>query len=627
MLVTQKQVRQETFIEWPSHGRHNHPTMAFQQPQHRPQPSRQLSIPRATVDTPAPASPLRKRALDESHEWILFSPQNDAHTSTTPRTATQPSDFGSLETHIRSQPIERDSQDADLTCQGTEVDDDGAELDSLDDGLHAFHHPFSPSSNLHLDQSGGTVLPTHDGFGTFPSTAGLQERLWQFERHNPHRRKHVRRRSSVQKKLDAMEEDLELNQEDEKTARIEKWRLEQSRAVLEEIEKETRRRRRRLSRMSGAADTRPALHESAITAAVQRQDSMIPEESEAAKSEAPQQSESFWQRITRKVIQDLIGIDENTLSVIFGESLPEDPSPTPTAPSPIAMAASSESRVTFNDPSYSWEVKLLDRIARELGGLVHQLYEHDGRAFTTYLQTGEVPEYAGIPMRERETPARQPSLRQRVRQQAQRTGSTDLQFEPTLSQQTPISPSDAPDSSLWGIEEEPAQNADQDAQARHDREYWEREIDVHMIFDYLKRRFSRSSTASQPQPQTSSAVPTDSGPLPTSWMTTGGTNIASTSPTSLRRAEVIRQQHPLVSRAAAAAQQNRRRDSSLLRRHQMQSLLAKRAAEGESSCASQSTKRSRRSRSGSSRHYWLDGSASVGSGHGMGSGLGGWGEV
>ena len=602
--------------------------MAFQQPQHRPQQSRQVSIPKATFETPVPASPARKRTLDESQEWILFSPQNDTYSQTTPRTATQPSDFGSLETHIRSQPVERDSQDADLTCQGTEVDDDGAELDSLDDGLHAFHHPFSASSNLHLDQSGGTVLPTHDGFGTFPSSAGLQERLWQFERHNPHRKRHVRRRSSVQKKLDAMEEDEEIDHEDEKTARIEKWRLEQSRAVLEEIEKETRRRRRRLSRMSGATDTRPAMHESAITAAVQRQDSAIPEEPESAtKSEpAPQQSESFWQRITRRVIQDLIGIDETTLSVIFGESLPEeDPSPTPTAPSPIAAAAAaSQSRVTFNDAGYSWEVKLLDRIARELGGLVHQLYEHDGRAFTTYLQTGEVPEYAGLPTREREIPVRQPSLRQqrtRPQQQAhQRAGSGDLHFEPTLSRQPS---SDAPDSSLWGIEEEPAQHDDDDAAARAEREYWERSIDVHMIFDYLKRRFSRSSTTSsanqQQQPQTR-ASPADGGPLPSSWMTP---TASATSPH--HRASLIRSQHPLVSRAQST--QQRRRDS-LLRQHQMQSLLQKRAAEGESSCASQSTKRSRRSRSGgSSRHYWLDRTGSLGSVGSGSAGLGGWGEV
>lgn len=595
--------------------------MAFQQPQQRPQPLRQVSPAKPTVETPVPASPARKRTIDESQEWILFSPaQNESNTSQTPRTATHFSDFGSLETHIRSQPI-GDSQDNDLTCQGTEVDDDGAELDSLDDGLHAFHHPFSATSN-HLDQSGGTVLPTHDGFGTFPPTAGLQEQLWQFERYNPHRKRHVRRRSSVQKKLDAMEEDQELDAEDERTARIEKWRLEQSRAVLEEIEKETRRRRRRMSRMSGTAgsiDLRASFHESAA-AVMQRQDSVIHEEPETVKSEEEQPpSESFWQRITRRVIRDLIGLDENTLSVIFGESLPEEASPTPTQPSPIAIATASPppSRVTFDDPGYSWEVKLLNHIARELGVLMHQLTEHDGRAFHTYARAQLELDYAGLPARD--VPRRQPSLRQKRRQQPDPV-SHDPMFGPTISH--PLSPVDKPDTSLWGIEEDPLEDSVDTTELEQQRDYWELEIDVNVIFSYLKRRFS-----SYPQPTETNNSP--SGVLPDSWATVPTVTSASalgTSPESLRRAEVIRRQHPLVSRAAErAAAQTRRRDS-LLKRHQVQQILQKRP--GSSSCASQSTKRSRRS--GSSRHYW-DIGGSVGSpasGAAMSSGaLGGWGEV
>ena len=171
--------------------------MAFQQPQQRPQPLRQVSPAKpANEQQQVPASPARKRTIDESQEWILFSPaQNEeqSRTSQTPRTATQLSDFGSLETHVRSQPLGQESQDNDLTCQGTEVDEDGAELDSLDDGLHAFHHPLFSNASNNLDQSGGTVLPMHDGFGSFASPAGVQQQLWQFERHNPHRNKHVRR--------------------------------------------------------------------------------------------------------------------------------------------------------------------------------------------------------------------------------------------------------------------------------------------------------------------------------------------------------------------------------------------------------------------------------------------------
>lgn len=592
--------------------------MAFQQPQQRPQAPRQLSFSKQAVEPQIVASPARKRHLEESQEWILFSPAQNAddqsRTSQTPRTATHRSDFGSLETHVRSQLIGESQDDGEPTCLGTEVDAENAELDSLDDGLHAFHHPFSASSNP-LDQSGGTVLPMHDGLGTFPSSAGLQEQLWQFERYNPHRRRHVRRKSSIQRRLDEVGEEQELEVEDQRIARIEKWRLEQSKAVLEEIERETRRRRRRMSRMSGTSesmDVRPEMQDSFVARSAPRVDSAVTERPDNAKDDAQQAPESFWRRITRRVIQDLIGLDDTTLSVIFGEQLPEDPSPTPTQPSPIAQAARQESRVSFHDENYSWEVKLLERIAKELGVLVHQLSEHDG-AFSTYARAQEEPEYAGLPLPQPQDRMQSSFHQQRRRQSQQTDAPSDALFAPTLAR-------NATDTSLWGIEEEPAQQVDDEDAARlhQEQEYWERDVDVNMVFSYLKRRFS---------PNTQSPPPTPAGgPLPASWITNSASALG-TSPDSVRRAEVIRRQHPLVSRATERAAAQARRRESLLRRHHMQTLMQKRA--GSSSCASQSTKRSRRSRSGSSRHYWdLGGSVgSVGSGPAMSSGLGGWGEV
>jgi hypothetical protein len=595
--------------------------MAFQQPQQRLQAARQVSVSRPANETQAPASPTKKRALEESQEWILFAPAQNAdsasHTSQTPRTTTYLSDLGSLETHVRSQPITSTADEGEGTCQGTEAEDEGAELDSLDDGLRAFSHdPFS-SSPYQLDQSGGTLLPTHDGLGTFTSSAGLQEQLWQFERYNPHRRRHVRRRSSLQKRIDEVEEEHELDPADEKMARIEKWRLEQSKAVIEEIEKETRRRRRRMSKMSGITRVteESQVPESVAVQSEPGESHIIYEEPEMVKNEEQEPSESWWQRITRRVIQDLIGLDENTLSVIFGEELVDDPTPTLNQPSPLAAAAAAESRVTFRDHDHSWEVKLLERIAKELGILVHQLSEYEG-AFSTYQRMQQLPNnYAGLPPQQNQS-AKQPSLRQQRRKLSTRDSdkpSSDSLFEPTMPQHPQSS---EPDTSLWGIEEEPIQlSAAESTRAKEEREYWERDIDVGMIFSYLRRRFA-SASPPPPQPQ---PTPAASGPLPASW---------ATSTESQRRAEQIRRQHPLVSRAAErAASQSKRRDS-LLRRHQMQKRVA-----GSSSCASQSTKRSRRSRdAGSSRHYWDFGHSATGSvvtsGGGYGeSGVGGWGEV
>ena len=596
--------------------------MAFQQPQQRLQAARQVSVSRPANEAQAPASPSKKRTLEESQEWILFAPAQNAdsasHTSQTPRTATYLSEIGSLETHVRSQPIASTADEGDATCQGTEAEDDGAELDSLDDGLRAFSHdPFS-STPYQLDQSGGTLLPTHDGLGTFTSSAGLQEQLWQFERHNPHRRRHVRRRSSLQRRIDEVEEEHELDPADEKMARIEKWRLEQSKAVVEEIEKETRRRRRRMSKMSGITRVteEPAIPESIMAQSEPGENPIIYEEPEMAKSEEQEPSESWWQRITRRVIQDLIGLDENTLSVIFGEELVGGPTPdaTPTQSSPIAAAGAAESRVTFRDHDHSWEVKLMERIAKELGVLVNQLSEHDG-AFATYQRMQQLPnDYAGLPIPQNQS-TKQPSLRQQRRRLSARDSdrpSSDSLFEPTMPQHPHSS---EPDTSLWGIEEEPVHlSTAEAAREKQEREYWERDIDVGMIFSYLRRRFA---SASPPPPPQAQAIP-PSGLLPAS---------CATSTDSQRRAEQIRRQHPLVSRAAErAATQSKRRDS-LLRRHQMQKRT------GSSSCASQSTKRSRRSKdAASSRHYWDFGHSATGSvvtsGGGYGeSGVGGWGEV
>lgn len=577
--------------------------MAFQQPQQRPQAARQISVSRPANETQAPASPSRKRTLDESQEWILFAPTQNAdsasQTSQTPRTATYLSELGSLETHVRSQPVTSTAEEGEGTCQGTEVEDDGAELDSLDDGLRAFSHdPFS-STPYQLDQSGGTLLPTHDGLGTFTSSAGLQEQLWQFERHNPHRRRHIRRRSSLQRRIDEVEEEQELDPADEKMARIEKWRLEQSKAVVDEIEKETRRRRRRMSKMSGISrvtEASSAIPESIAAQSVPGEEPIIYEEPEMVKSEGQEPSESWWQRITRRVIQDLIGLDDTTLSVIFGEELAAGPTPTltPNQSSPLATAAAAESRVTFRDHDHSWEAKLMERIAKELGVLVNQMSEHDG-AFSTYRQMQHLTtDYAGLPTQQ--SSAKQPSLRQQRRKASTLNSdkpSSESLFEPTMPQQANSS---EPDTSLWGIEEEPAHPSTAEAaREKQEREYWERDIDVSMIFSYLRRRFSSST-----QPQTTTPPPAPAGPLPASW---------ATSTESQRRAEQIRRQHPLVSRAAErAASQNKRRDS-LLRRHQMQKRVT-----GSSSCASQSTKRSRRSRdAGSSRHYWDLGHSATGS--------------
>jgi hypothetical protein len=535
--------------------------MAFRQ-QPRPQSSRQTANHAQQPATEVANTQQLKRPLDESEEWILFSPTAPSATERTPRTAglSRFSEFGSLETAARS---DQDNDNGTLT--GTEE-----ELDSLDDGLHAFHEPSdwgAPASRLL--QSGETVLPTHDGMGEFQPEATTQEHMWQFERP---RRRATRRRSSVQRHFTMLDENEENNREQDRRQRIEKWRLEQSKALLEEIEKETRRR----GRMSAVGNVR-ARADSTQQDAKNKPPQATPPATDAPSETSGEGTEiSFWRRITRRVIRDLIGLDQDTLSVIFGESLPEGA----TTPKPgfsnefSADKALEEANIDACAlKEDGWQTRLLERVAQELGILVHQLSEHPG-AFSTYQRAASTPEYAGLTSTQPTPPLK-----------------TDIaSSSPTSPHFAPTFPSNIySEASLWGIEEEP--------QSRHipttasdialDQAYWERSLDVNIIFNFLVKRFS-SRLPSQPKIQTS----TTSTPTPTPMPTTD----------SARRAALIRQNHPLVQSSMAAS-------SSGYRARQGKGKLRS----GES-CASRSTKKSR-ARGGSARNYWdFDFGGSGGSG-------------
>jgi len=556
--------------------------MAFRQ-QQRPINARQISYnapePQAEVAT---TSQQLKRPLDQSEEWILFSPTapsttartHTTSTERTPRTAglSRFSEFGSLDTAARS-----DQDDDAGTFLGTEE-----ELDSLDDGLHAFHEPSeygAPASRLL--QSGETVLPTHDGLGEFEPDATMQEHMWQFERP---RRRVARRRSSVQRHFSVLDEADEVNQEQERRQRIEKWRLEQSKALLEEIEKETRRRRR-MSMVSTTRSRIDSTQQATRPAPSKAAPSVVDAQSES--SEEGMENLSFWQRITRRVIRDLIGLDEDTLSVIFGESLPEEAT-TPTAGSPIDVYADKAFREAGIDTSTTedgWQTRLLERVAHELGILVNQLSEHPG-AFSTFKSTQSVTDYAGLTTTKSNTttaptaPASQPT--------------TSAYFAPTFQQPTHT----YSEASLWGIEEEPteanagappAPMANIAEDLLREREYWERELDVKMVFNFLVKRFTSTRPA---QPRRTSSAPT----------TADDSDLS-----SARRAAIIRQHHPLVKRTT-----DPRKDVTYRSYYNSGSAKKSGGLRSNESCASQSTKKSKRS-SSSARNYW-DFGGSVGSG-------------
>lgn len=580
--------------------------MAFRQPTLAPairQPAPQ--DPRDN-DATTISSPLH-RELEQSQEWFLFPTHSSTQTQTastvqTPTAAlSRLSDFGSLDVKSR--------QDEDVPCEATNgsVEDD-EDLDSLDEGLHAFQEP-SPVHRSGLFEPSVSILPRHDGLGTFPtSSSPLQEQLWHFEQFNPRKRSigpgRHRRRSSVQRRIDAVEDHDVASIEAETRERIEKWRMEQSRVLLDEIERETRRRR--TSEMSQRAEMTPGtagLKQIIKDSVAEKAGNETTSGPLSASSAGIEESESFWQRITRRVIRDFIGIDDNLLSVIFGESLPTerlDGKP------PSGSGSSRFLRLDTSSPvsaGTGWEGRLLDRLSRELGMLLQQLTAHPG-AFSTFSTpfNPSSSDYAGMPITVPTSSRSQPKPSTPTANAA-----ASFDFRPTLQDAALPAQTSAADSThaaLWGIEEEPAPTTPED-----DREYWEQTPDIKTVFRFLHNRFT-----SERRPATTSKPPL---------------NIATTStPDSLRRAAIIRQYHPLVSRAAATWDQrvgHARRHSSLRRR-------------SGSSCASSNVGSARRvglrggSLGSSSRNYWDLGGSAVGSGGGSaigvgGGGMGAWGEV
>ncbi|GAQ44955.1 hypothetical protein AtubIFM56815_009450 [Aspergillus tubingensis] len=604
--------------------------MAFRLPPQVPRrrPSYSNSLPSPAPDITSPLSLLPE---NEATEWVLFSPTQQpsttarTHTTSTDRTPrtqgiSRLSDFGSFGTATRSA-IGPESEDVGDALDEP-LDDDGTELDSLDDGLHAFRAP----SLVQEDQGAPAVLPAHDGLGSFQaSSQAVQNQLWQHEQYNPNRRPDLqpRRRSSVQRQLDMVGNEEEADMERERWQRIEKWRMEQSRVLLQEIEKATRRRRD--SRASGITDpvaSYPTVSD--VPDAVLE----TPKESESASTAKEEEDgdESLLQRITRKVIRDLIGIDDSLLSVIFGESLPstEDDEPISAREYASNIEALNQELDSVPEDHPIWQSKVLQRIAHELGILVNQLCEHPG-AFTTYLNMShEIPnQYAGIPLDRVPEEADAPSAS---------VGPTNL--ESTMNAESVLSPHFSPTlgdpssrehAAQWGIEDDDIVNRSashsaaeplaDSARAQQEKEYWERELDIRMVFRYLRNRFTHRGSNNDTYHSTPRRAPQDAS----------------------RRAAIIRQHHPLVARAHSRSQAQIRRQSQYSHHSGptgvSSPIMRPHYRRPSSSCASQSAKlsaiSSRRTLTGSSRNYWdIGGSVDSGSAVApVAAGLGGWGEV
>lgn len=580
--------------------------MAFQQPIQQ-QSLRPVSAPAADQPTATPRTTC-PCSLDDSREWILFPRADSASltkttsTERTPNTAglSRLSDFGSLNTFPPSGAEQALPSDGAL---GSEQED--AELDSLDDGLQAFQEP-SLHHPLDFVHQNASVFPRHDGLGGFPASSPEgQNQIWHFERFNPRKRSfagHHRRRSSVQRRLEAVEENDASRVETGKRERIEKWRLDHSKILLDEIEKQTRQRRFPLPNQH----SRPAEMSSTTVRTTDYID-RPPLETPAQdpKPSAVEAGESMIERITRRLIRDFIGIDEATMSVIYGESLPEEAqSAQDQSPSPLpTMTPATKAR--------SWESRLLNRLARELAMLFDQLTDPAAPLTSTSTLTPSQADYAGMPITER-TSSRTHPRGSSLRRPSNPPTSPSFDFNAPKS--NPDSPTaaaaDSHHASLWGIEEEPSLPP-----VLHDtsdpQDYWSQPPNLRTVFRLLHSHFT--SPARRPTTPPSNK------------------NIATTStPDSLRRAAIIRQHHPLTSKLSSSSNPLNSNHHHSASRY------------SGSYCGSQSLRRAGSRRGAgtmttysmgagsSSRNFWDLGGPGPGPGSSGvvgGAGLGMWGEV
>ncbi|KAI4252959.1 MAG: hypothetical protein LQ352_003980 [Teloschistes flavicans] len=548
-----------------------------------------------------PAIPFTHQAHSEqSREWVLFPnaqarphPQSPS-TTFSPQTAglSRLSELASLGTAAPfDQILEHDG-----------ISDD-EELDSLDEGLHAFHDQMTDRGPTAFYQD-GSVLPTHDGLGTFPASSHpVQEHLWHFERFNPRRRSlgHHRRRSSVQRKLDTLELQDEVPMEKQTRDRIERWRMANSHFLLEEVEKETRM-------TSGSHHEIPqAVEGKNVNAGAL---SSVPEGiamSTGRRTSANfQDTSNAWDHIVRRLVEDLLGVDEMKLAVISGEALMREESLALPYHSSPDRDSSKRSLATRLSPIGN--LTFLDRLSQEIVGILCQ-FSYAPISMGTLINPINL-DYAGLPITEPHD-EQQPTLPVPTPAEISETDNefcSATKFNPTLrGHDGSLSPAaDFSHAALWGIEEEPERES---TAARQEVDYWQQTPSVRMVFRILHQHF----TARRRPLLTTTTLMSSNNNNKTS------TNVATTSTAdSLRRAAVIRKHHPLIS-----SSQPGKRSSRAYSGHGTRNMLSSIVKRSESSCKSASARNNRRG-SGSSRNYWdlggSVGSSSVG-------GIGVWGEV
>ena len=160
------------------------------------------------------------------------------------------------------------------------------------------------------------VLPAHDGRGIFASiTSDESESVFMPE-------------------MESLEESLRLlaernrifDQTHDMHSRIQRWRQEHCAAFMEEMEKARIRKLRskyRAHKLQSEEERREEMEASMMFDEVDHCNepplAWSHEEYAQSGKENVEVPETFWRRVTRSVMRDIMGIDDSVLEVIFGE--------------------------------------------------------------------------------------------------------------------------------------------------------------------------------------------------------------------------------------------------------------------------------------------------------------------
>lgn len=589
--------------------------MAFQQPTR--QATQRVFRPAADEPNAHILPQQSSQPVEDSQTWVLFSPPTDVDTSSSYMVSThqsditpgrsQVSDIGSLNTPARSDFSVGQHRSAGLIDIPDE-DEDDAELDSLDSHLPEFRSNTNFFGSPQTPQHNAPVVPAHDGLGSFRLEQegmgpDVQDRLFAFEQYNPRRVK--RRRESFE--IAQAQLQHEEAQQMDKMRRIEAWRLEQSQLLLEEIQKETRRRRRSTATKSGISTIHRADENASAASNIGDKEDQGNEWHDQNANDLESERGSIWGRITRKVVRDILGIDDKLLGVLFGEALPDEEELSST-PKASASQPPQQQKPTATESDPNWQLRMLERVAKELGLLIHQLSDHPG-AFSTFSRVQQMPiPYAGLPSIPESANDARPS------ENINDASIAMPEFQPTI--RNPTRPIDvaqrrASHSTAPTNAQEPAEKT---GPAAFTQEEWEQDLDIRLVFRYLRSRFMpRFSSAS------GGGVGGTAGSHYNSTPSSGG----SSAQDAAAKAARVRQHHPLVARSSRPVE---RRNPKATVPHPPSPVIFRPAA---SSCASQSTRRSVRKSSCSSRHYWDIGGSIGGTGSLIATTgpMGSWGEV